>query len=505
MTLLSARWSFFGSLLAPLLGLATAASPALGQSIGDTRAVRDATTSSESGPAPSTSPGTLGTSGVPSGTDQGSLTLPDLPQVDDPMLRPVPPAGHALAGWEAALQLVRNQNPDVRRAQAQIEAARGQARQTLARSLPTLTGTANANFHVLTGIGPNIFQPGTVGEVPNPRGNLSTDLSLRIPLFSMQSWHDHGTAKVSVKQAEISLEEAERQVLGGLAESIAGVVTAERLAEVTRESLNSALLALELSERRARLGAVSKVDVLRAAQEVAASRSQVIEGDESLRRARETLGLSLGSSGDWGVSPGIRLDQLGQDARKVCKQTESIEQRSDLRASSALKEVANRNVKSTEYSFLPRLDGASTFTYNTNQFAAATRDHLTWTIGAVLTWNLYDGGLRYGQRESAVAARTSVRLDNDDLRRRAELEVTQALRAVLVAESQLAVSNTSRDVALENAHIAQLRFVNGTGTSFDMTETQGEARRATLDVTVKEFQLLRARIAAFLAMASCDI
>ncbi len=83
--------------------------------------------------------------------------------------------------------------------------------------------------------------------------------------------------------------------------------------------------------------------------------------------------------------------------------------------------------------------------------------------------------------------------------------MTQAVRAVQVAESQLAVSNTSRDVALENARIAQLRFLNGTGTSFDMTETQGAARRAALDVTVKEFQLLRARIAAFLAMASCDI
>lgn len=421
------------------------------------------------------------------------------------MLVPVPPASRSLEGWEAALQLVRTKNPDVRRAQAQIDAARGQSRQVLARSLPTLTGGVNASFHVLTGVGPNIFQPGMVGEVPNPRGNLATDLSLRIPLISVQNWYDHGTAKVQVRQAELSLEEAERQVLGGLAESIAGVVTAERLAEVTRESLNSALLALELSERRARLGAVSKVDVLRAAQEVAASRSQVIEGDENLRRARETLGLALGSSGDWGVSPNIRLDRLGQDARKVCKQSDSIEDRSDLRASAASKEIAERNVSSVDRAFLPRVEGATTFTYNTNQFAAATRDHLTWTIGAILTWNLYDGGLRYGQKASAVAAQARTYLDDDDLRRRAELQVTQALRAVEVAESQLAVSITSRDVAVENARIAQLRFLNGTGTSFDMTETQGDARSATLDVTVKEFQLLRARIAAFLAMASCDI
>ena len=484
MTPLSRPRSLFGSLLVPLVTCGGLAAPALAQS--------------PAAPAPAAA------APIPD-TPADATALPELPQVNDPMLEPVPPASQALAGWDAAVKLVRNQNPDVRRALAQVESARGQARQTLARSLPTLTGTANANFHILTGVGPNIFQPGTVGEVPNPRGNFTSDLTVRIPLFSLQNWHDHGTAKLQIKQNEISLEEAERQVLGALAESIAGVVTAERLAEVTRESLNSALLALELSERRARLGAVSKVDVLRAAQEVALSRSQIIEGDEQLRQARETLGLVLGASGDWGVSPAIRLDRLGDDARRVCKQSASIDERSDLRAASTRKEVAERNVKSTDYTFFPTINGQSSFTYNTNQFAAATRDHLTWTIGAVLTWNLYDGGLRYGQRASAVAARTTASLDSDDQRRRALLEVTQALRAVQVAESQLAVSNTSRDVALENAHIAQLRFVNGTGTSFDMTETQGAARRATLDVTVKEFQLLRARIAAFLAMASCDI
>src|SRR5690606_36842675 len=143
--------------------------------------------------------------------------------------------------------------------------------------------------------------------------------------------------------------------------------------------------------------------------------------------------------------------------RRVCKQTDSVDERSDLRAAAAQKEIAARNVKSVDYAFLPRLDGSTTFTYNSNQFSAATRDHLTWTIGAVLTWNLYDGGLRYGQRSSAKAQEILVRVDSDDVRRRAELQVTQALRAVQVAESQLAVSNTSHQVALENARIAQLR------------------------------------------------
>ena len=43
----------------------------------------------------------------------------------------------------------------------------------------------------------------------------------------------------------------------------------------------------------------------------------------------------------------------------------------------------------------------------------------------------------------------------------------------------------------------------GTGTSFELVDTAQKARQAELDLTVKEFDVVRARLAALLANANC--
>ncbi len=424
--------------------------------------------------------------------------------VDDPMLAPVPAADNIIDKWQDALARIRSQSPDLLRAHYQVEVARGRARQALSRSLPTLTATGNANLHILQGTGFNI---NTLmdGPIPDPRGNLSANINLRVPLISVRNWYDHGTAKRQIQQAQLQADDRERLVVGGLAESILSVVTAERLAEVTRVNLASALSSLELNKRRARLGAANAVDVLRAEQQVATMRAQVIQSDETLRQARESLGIALGDSGAWGVTPDIKMDQLRADARATCSPNDDVEARPDMLAAKKGEEIARRNSRSVDYSYLPTLEAQSQLQGNTIPQATATRDGSQWTIGAVLSWNLYDGGQRYGEKTTNHALYESARVDVADARRRANLEVTQSLRSVQVAESRLSVAQKSYEIAAQNSRLARIRFVNGTGSSFDMIQTQGAAQEAGIDVTVKEFELLRAQIMAYLALASCDI
>ena len=118
---------------------------------------------------------------------------------------------------------------------------------------------------------------------------------------------------------------------------------------------------------------------------------------------------------------------------------------------------------------------------------------------------LYDGGLRYGQKDEAEANARVAREQLSDTRRRAELQVTQAFRSVTVAETNLAVSTKGREIAAETARLARVAFINGSGTSFDLVDTASKQRQAEIDLTVKQFELLRAKVAALLALASCDI
>lgn len=411
---------------------------------------------------------------------------------------PPPPAEQILSDWRTALRTIRNRSTDYRQAHAQVEVARGQSRMALANALPTLTGNAATNTHLITGstgLSINENRPGTTWRIGG---------TLRLPLLSARSWYDYATSRKQIAQRELQLEDAERRIIAGLAEAIVSVITTERLAEVTRVNLAAALSNVELNRRRARLGAGNAIDVLRAEQEVTNSRAQVIEADESLHRAREALGLALGYPQAWGVTQDIKMDQLRVDARSTCTRGESVDERADIRAAAAGAAVAERNVDSVWYGFVPLVDLVSTLTHNS--FATVTNGKpTTWTIGAQLTWHLYEGGRRYGERHTNIALLEQSRAQLEQAQRDAQIEVLRSVRGVDVAKQSLEVALQSSRLASDNARLARSKFLNGTGTSFDMVDTQRTARQTKIDVTVKEFELLRAEIIAYLALASCEI
>jgi outer membrane protein TolC len=143
--------------------------------------------------------------------------------------------------------------------------------------------------------------------------------------------------------------------------------------------------------------------------------------------------------------------------------------------------------------------------YWSNERSTANGEQLTWTIGGVLTWQLYDGGLRYGQRQADQAEVMIAQEQLTDTRRRAEMEITQATRAVAVAQQNLAVSVRAREIAAETARLSKVAYLNGSGTSFDLVDTARRLREAELDLAIKEFEVLRAKIAALLALSSCNV
>ncbi|HEV8247521.1 MAG TPA: TolC family protein, partial [Polyangiaceae bacterium] len=284
---------------------------------------------------------------------------PNLPNIDDPMLVPAPPAQHVLRTWRESLTLVRQNSSTLRTSAARTAEAEGLARQALAGALPTLTGNAALTHHLLRGEGITSFSPLETGSIPDPATTWNAGLNLRVPVFAPKVWYDHGTAKDSIEATRLSSKELERQVLASVANSIVSVVTAERLAEVSRVSLKSALSTLDLNKRREALGASSALDVLRAEQEVQLARGQVVSSDEGLLRAREALGLALGTSESWSVTPDIKIDQLADDAKTSCRAQTNVADRPDVRAQAANVAIAERRVKGVDWSFWPTVDATS--------------------------------------------------------------------------------------------------------------------------------------------------
>jgi outer membrane protein TolC len=440
------------------------------------------------------------------GPDTAEASDIALPEVHDPMLVELPRPPNVLQTWQQALRMIRSGASNLRIANAQAELSSGQSRQALSRMLPQLTGTGNLTHHLLYGEGYRLVNfPPTLGKIPYPGTTWQAALGLRVPVIAAQSWYDYRTARDSLDAARLSAKEAQRIALGATADAIVTVVTSERLGEVSRVSLRFALSTLDLTRRRHQLGAANVVDVLRAEQEVSLARAQVISADENAQRSREALGASLGADQPWGVTPAIQLDSLARDARNSCRPEPNADSRPDVRAARANANVAERNVSSSDLSYVPTVDLVSNLTYFSNELSAANREHVTWTIGGLLTWPLYDGGLRYGQRRTAQGQYQVAREQLTQAKRQARFQIAQSLRGVRVAEANLTVSRRSRDIASENARLSRIAFLNGNGTSFDLVDTSRRLREADLDLAIKEFEVIRARVTALLAISTCDV
>jgi outer membrane protein TolC len=178
--------------------------------------------------------------------------------------------------------------------------------------------------------------------------------------------------------------------------------------------------------------------------------------------------------------------------------------RSDVRAAQANEGVAERQLKAVDLAYLPTVDANTALTVQDPALAISNR-HTNWTIGAVLSWDLYDGGLRGGQRTAAKAAIAAADANLAETKRSASLEIAQALRNVQVAEANLAVSSKTREIDAETARLSKISFLNGSGTSFDLVTTETLLRQAEADLAVKEFNVTEAKIAALLAMATCSL
>jgi outer membrane protein TolC len=424
-------------------------------------------------------------------------------EVDDPLLDPPAPAPRVLAHWQDALRLVRGRSTDLVVAVQEIERAEGRWREALGRALPMLTADGSVRHHLIRNEGQR-FDSGSgtvVTETLPPTPVVTGSVSLSQPILAVREWYSIGTAERAIEASRLRAEDARRLILGSVAGALLAVVTAERLTDVNRSGLKTALERLELERRRAGHGAGTRLRLMRFEQDVARSRAAVIDGDEALVQAREALGLALGLAEPVGIGSRVRVRAIEQLLKRACR-SGNVRTRPDVKAAEAELRVAERNVTDADLLAVPFAVASTTATTSNQELE--NRGHVAWTIGATLTIPLYDGGVRYGVRRQAAAVREQQRARLDQTKREARVEVSQAVRGQKVAEAQRAVARERRDFAREAARLTAIAFEQGAATSFELVETARDEREAELELVLRDFELVQARVTALLAAARCE-
>ncbi|WP_407667230.1 TolC family protein [Myxococcus qinghaiensis] len=430
--------------------------------------------------------------------------VPFQPKVEDAMLAPVPPAPQQVSTWEQALTLVRERSTNLRSAEAGVQRAEGRWRQALATLLPNARAQASATHDFLNpdtavGVFPSPALDGRTGTAPI-LGTVSASLSQS--LVDVGAWRGLSSASASERGAVASLQDLRRRLTLGLARTLVATVAAERAAELNRVGLLQALERSALTTRSFDLGASNQLDVVRVNQDVALARGALVAGDEQLRRAREALGIALGFGNAVGVDTSFNLNGLMEDARKACTPLEDLDARPDLAAARAQVEASRDSRRQASAGYLPTLG-------LTSNLQGVTTDpgfgrFSTWSIAAVLSVPLWEGGLRGGlvKEREGIERQAAEALEGS--RRDVSVEVTQARRSIEVAQALVKTASESRELADRTDRLTRRSFEVGRGDSLELVQSGAALRQAELTLALREFELVQARLDAFLTEARCD-
>lgn len=432
--------------------------------------------------------------------------LPTAPTIDDPMLQPPPRAKTEVANWEDALKHVRARSTDLRIAVQQVVRAEAQSRVALAGALTTINGQGAYTHNLITNTSAQVAGFSATGPVLRPVESpfpdfITGSITLNQPIIAPRAWYAIGTADRNVDVAKLSVDDAKRVIALNVANAIVAVITAERVAELNRIGLRNALTRLELTQRKAALGGGTGLDVVRARQDVEAARATLVAGDESLRQSRESLGLALGLPEQVGVPTSVDLNGLEASARAACRPSPTIDDRPDVAALRGRVELAHRAHNDVKYQFSPTVDFRSNLATTTANTGLAP--NTTWNVQAVLTVPLWEGGARYGNLRATEADENIAQQNLEAGRRTATIQVVQAQRGVTVADERRRVAAGARDLAAENDRLTRAAYLEGRGTSLELVAAAQALREAEIQLALRDFDLVRARVLAVLALASC--
>ncbi len=426
-----------------------------------------------------------------------------IPHIEDPMLTPVPPATRILSSWREAFQLIRSRSTDLRIALDQARQAEAQTEIALAGALPTLNGTVTGTHQFITKESvTSVAGVTTTKTLVSPTPNSATGLlTLAAPIVNLGAWNGVRTAKANETAARLSLDDMHRTIALSVAKAMVASVTAGRIAELNRVGLLNSLQRLDLTERKKLYGVANGLDVLRAKQDVAATRATLVNGDESLRRARESLGLGLGLPEGVGVPHTVDMSGLEKEVGTLCKPIASLQERTDLKSSLSALEAARRNLATTWLNFLPTITAQSQLA--TSTFALPSAPPTTWNVQGILSVPFFDGGSRYGSMHNARAQVDIAEQNLEALRRQATVQVTQARRSIEVADRSREIASTARELAIENDRLIRIGYQEGQNTSLELVLAATALREAEINFALREFDTVSARIAALLTLSTC--
>ncbi|MFO8099880.1 MAG: TolC family protein [Salinibacter sp.] len=378
-----------------------------------------------------------------------------------------------------AVERARARSFPTRTADTDRDAATARKRQSLGVFLPRITASEQgvATTDPVNAFGSKLRQEGFTQQdlqlealnTPDRVDHFATQVEVEQPLLNLNGLFERRAASAGVRAAEQKAERTEAVVTFRVKKGYYGLLLAERRVAVIDSALATARANRAQAEALYEEGIVDDADRLAAevrVSELESRRTEVrAERDNSADRLRMLLGLDRPVE----IQPTDSLRREPADLDRIAL-PEVNQRRSDMQALRARADAAREKKRARWFAFVPTLNArGTTGWYDDTPFGTAGQ---SWTVGASLTWSLFDGYQQIGAAQEAEATLQRAELALDQQALENEVEIAAARRDLQSARERIEQARRAVEQAEESLRIRSDRHASGLAQTTDLLQAE---------------------------------
>jgi outer membrane protein TolC len=313
--------------------------------------------------------------------------------------------------------------------------------------------------------------PSTRTGIYTVGNTFANEVALTLPLYTgglVEGQIDQ--AKLGITSADLALETTKQQLKLQATTGYFAIMEAENLVKVYQETVNDLQGHLNNVQAQFAVGTVAKLDVLTSQVAVANAQQTFIEQQNTYDLAVASLNNIIGLPMDTQlkVKDQLHYTQFGTSLADCISY--AFQHRPDAQASDISIASAKAGVEIAESGNKPSVDLSAAEDWYDSHLPGTQNN--SWTVGAAVSWNIFDAGLTNSKVRSANTAVDKATQENQQLKDTIQLAVRQAYLSLRNAEKRINTTQVTVNEAVEGLKIAQVRYSAGVGTNLDVMDAE---------------------------------
>ncbi len=399
----------------------------------------------------------------------------------------------------AQVEQVASQQPQMLVARANAEVAEAQSGQAHAPMLPQVTAQAGYTRETAN----SVFPPPVAarfGGGGSPSPNLTTSYDyFNFGVTATQLIYDFGQTPGRAKAASLNAE-AQRvaehttrlQVMLTVRQAYFAARAQKDLVDVAKETLDAQNKHLMQVQGYVQVGTQPPIALAQQKAAVANAIVQLISAQNNYETAKAQLNQAAGITGgtDYDVSDEQIPVVNDEDQPLETLYAKAIAARPELATLYKEREAQEASVSSAKGGYGPTLSanaGLTAVGYAIDNMAP------NWSVGALLTWPIFQGGLTKATVRQAEAQLSSIDAQTSLQELQVRLSVDSARLAVKAAKATIGAAEDAVASAREQLRLAEQRYSTGVGNIIELGDAQVAYTAASAQLVQARYGLSSAR------------